>query len=141
MELVFKAFKQVGEKMGASSDWLWCVNWVLESTRVRSFDFISCLGHDPQRYKAMQGMFFGTRATDIYNNMASEVVLIRWKRSYRERFNVRCKKKLRFRVQLTPVPKRPRRPVTPNGTEQNPADVTPAQTRPADVPTQAALLM
>ena len=69
MKLVFKVFKQVGQRMGASSDWLWCVDWVIKSTDARSFDFIGCLGHDSRRYRALQGMFSGTRATDIHNTI------------------------------------------------------------------------
>jgi len=57
MRAVFEAFMKVGQQMGASSDWLWCVNWVIKSTELRSFDFIGCLGHD------------ATRATDIYNTI------------------------------------------------------------------------
>jgi len=69
MELVFKSFRKVGEKIGASSDWLWCVDWVIESTKVRSFHFVGCLGHDARRYKALQGTFSGTRGTDIYTTI------------------------------------------------------------------------
>ena len=69
MRLVFDAFKRVGQEMGASPDWLWCVEWVIRSISVRSFDFVGCLGHDTKKYMALQGMFSGTRATDVYNTI------------------------------------------------------------------------
>jgi len=80
MGLVFKAFQHFGERLGATSDWLWCVKWVLAATQVRSFNFAGCLGHDGRRFRAVQSMFSGTRATDIYNtilNRASSGVALK----------------------------------------------------------------
>ena len=45
------------------------MDWVIAATQVRSFHFVGCLGHDPRKYKAVQGMFSGTRATDVYNTI------------------------------------------------------------------------
>jgi len=69
MRAVFESFLRVGMRMGACSDWIWCVNWVIKSIELRSFDFIGCLGHDATKYRARQGMFSGTRATDVYNTI------------------------------------------------------------------------
>lgn len=62
---IFKAFAEIGSRVGAPADWVQANKWVAEAKRNASSFFP---GESKPR-RVMQGMFSGTRSTDLINTL------------------------------------------------------------------------
>lgn len=63
--LLFEVFADLGRSVGASNDWVMANTWIARS---KSNMFVR-FPHSPQLYKVDQGMFSGTRSTDLINTL------------------------------------------------------------------------
>lgn len=79
--MLFNTFAELGEKVGACKDWVAANKWVADSKSNMRVRF----PNSPNVYKVNQGMFSGTRSTDLMNtllNLAYFEVAKDWVKEY-----------------------------------------------------------
>ncbi|UHK03286.1 MAG: RNA-dependent RNA polymerase [Sanya nephotettix cincticeps totivirus 1] len=63
--IIFEVFAALGRRRGANSDWIEANLWVAKAKRSMRVRF----PHLPGEHKVLQGMFSGTRSTDLINTL------------------------------------------------------------------------